>query len=582
VTRITTKRFLRPILISLVILLVIVCCFAAWASWHYKVYIKNHLAEQVRKATDGEYSASIKDVSINLFARRLTVTGLEFWPDTTNPPPAKETGKLTKVTIKLSVPRFRFDGIELTKLIFHKELSVGHVSIWNGRLTIVSKERTVDSSKIQPKKPSSINKLMAGTVDIFNPDIRFQRFSKEGNFSCHLKGGKGVLKQWLLDPDKPDTTTLLHASTVIIDSSAFSYYKPSMLYKFETKAAFFNSEEHRLRANLVTVHTPLSKAAFYSTVGHRITIWDVSIPKVYLTGFDWWQVMHRNTLWVSRLRLSEPRVRLYYSYLPPPQTNNRLTEDPPRKFLLLPLKVNIKTIKVNKGHLRYTELSEKSRKEGSLFVDNLDIAGTNLTNIDSIISRRSEFSLKLDGSMLRSTPISASFRLSLTDVSGNFILEAQAGHMEANQFRESLESMALIRFDSFRQQRVNMYVKGNQNRASARLTMRYSDLKITLLNANNAPVLKTKPLLSLGANTFFVHKSNPEDDEPLRTTTAFVTRNVTASYLSVMTKSLKTAAKEMMIKHPGTVAAITGDKDLKAQQPKRNFFQRLFGKKPKN
>lgn len=517
----------------------------------------------------------------------MVVTGLEFWPDTSNTTSPKETWHSGTTRIKLSVPKFRFDGIDLVKLVLHNELSVSHAVIWHGKLQIVSQQ--ADGSKGREKKPM-LKKLVAQTIDIIDPDIRIQSFDKNNDhFDCRLNGGRAILKKWLLLPGKTDSSRLLGARSVIIDSSAFAYVKASKLYQFQATAVYFNSDAQKLRLHHLATRPIVDKATFYRILGHRATIWNTHSTLAEFTGFNWRQLVCSNTLSVSRIDVTGPRIDLYFSYLIHSRPSNMVSSDPPRVFLQSPLKVNIGSINVNKGHLKYTELNEKSLRHGSIFIDNISAHGTNLTNISSIIAKQSEFKAHAEGTLLRRSKMALTLKLSLADIKGNYTLEGHAKGISAQQIRETAEAMSLLRVDSLQVQKIDFYIMGNQDYSRATLHMIYSGFKGEMLKAKDPPVLKTKHITSLIANTFFIYKENPEEGKPARVANTYLQRDVTSPYLSPIIKNLKVAAKEIIIKHPGLVATITNDKDLKSQdsltndkdvkKKKGNFFQRLFKRK---
>ncbi|MBS1690464.1 MAG: hypothetical protein JSS96_17160, partial [Bacteroidetes bacterium] len=117
----------------------------AWISAGYKRYVKTNLPGWVLKGTDSIYHASVEDISINIFTRRLTITGIKLQADTNCAQYRRETGKANKVTVNLYVPKFQLNGIVWGKLLTNKELSCSSAFIWQPKVLIISKYHQVDS-----------------------------------------------------------------------------------------------------------------------------------------------------------------------------------------------------------------------------------------------------------------------------------------------------------------------------------------------------------------------------------------------------------------------------------------------------
>ncbi|PQJ13111.1 hypothetical protein CJD36_005045 [Flavipsychrobacter stenotrophus] len=539
------------------------------------------MGEVVRKATKGEYSASIQDVYVNIFTRRLTVSGLEFWPDSTRKVAQQETGKHHIISVKLSVPRFQLDGVALWQLCLRKRLSVDHASIWNGKLLIVSTERIVDSSKIikSEKQSPTLKQLLAGTIDIVSPDITFKYvgLDEKDRFTTSLKGGKAQLTDWLLDPEKEDTMHLLLAQKVVIDSASVVFDKRSMRYLIKAPNICFNTEQHTLKVNGLGVHPYVNRETFYKEVGHRATIWNTDIEYFELLNFNWLQMLHNQTLWASHLNMSAPKMDLFFSYLIPSHPSNMIAEDPPRVFLQLPLKICLGKINVDKGHIGYTEVNETSHREGTIYFDGIKATGDNLTNIDTVIEGKKQFVASAEGTLLGRSKVNATLTLTLTDLLGNFELKGHAVNISGQELRDPVEALAQVRIDSLNLKSMDLSIKGNQNYSESKLGMNYTDLKLELVRAKAPPTLKAKPVVSEVASLLFLYKQNPEPSIAPRTSSAYMTRDEMAPYLSLIIKNMRIAIKEMVVKHPDLVGTVTNDKDLKSQ--KRGFLRRVFGKR---
>lgn len=570
----------KKVLVSLTVVLVIaglVLGTLTWISARYKRFIEGNLPGWVAKGTDSIYHATVQDISINIFTRRLTITGITLKADTNCMQYHRETGKHNRVTVDLYVPKLQINNIVWAKLLTSKEFSCGSAYIWQPRVVITSRYRDVDSSKLQPEKKNSaaIKKLFASTIQIINPDISFKSFTKEkDSFICRLQGGQGILNEWLLDSEHEDTTRFLLARSCIIDSSAFLFHKPSMLYAFKTRSFYLNTAKEQLLLTDVNIAPTMSDATYYRIIGHRTTICRARINKVQLVDFKWQQLVHNKKL-RSAVHLIHPYVSLYFSYLPPPHPTNAVKDDPSRIIRTAPVQLDIPNIKVTDGYVLYTELNEESMQEGKLDLDRIDATINNLTNIDTVIRKDELLVVKANAKVYRTGNISATVQLKLPDTTGAFDIRANIMNLHAAQINNVTRPLSLLQLDSMQLNQMNVNVTGNQSYTRSIVNMRYANLMLTIEKPIDGDKLKSKPLASAFANTLFVYKDNPMPGEEARTADTYTPRDITTPFMPTIVKNVRLGINKIIIRHEKVVSLVTNGK---VQTDGKKHKKGLFGK----
>ncbi|MBA3828411.1 MAG: hypothetical protein H0X33_05700 [Taibaiella sp.] len=565
------------------IILLVMAGISLYISLTYKKYIKEHLPEWVAKASDSVYHVSIQDISISLFTRQLTVTGIRLWPDTSCSNYHKETGSHHRIAVAIAIPKLEMKSIQWRKLISDKELACGEVILSAPTAMIISRARIVDSSRIMPekKKDPAIKRIFASSIRIVAPNIAYKTYNKDDDSSVWtLKGGESVLNDWLLDPKVKDTTRFLLARSAVIDSAAFMFCKPSALYRFQAAAVYFNSEKNLLTVNKLKVAPIVDKETFYKIVGHRITIWNASVRKLVFNDINWLGLMHNKTLIVSSINMDEPDVSLYFSYYPPHKPGSMVHADPTNMLRHLPLRVHVNEVAVSNAHISYTELSEKSQREGTLLFDHVSLHAHNIINIGSDIARNHVFKAEAKGKFMKTSNITAAYQVSLSDSLSPFIIEGEIKDMHASQIDPVARALALISVDSGHVQEIKAHVHGNQNTMQCMLNILYTDLQAELEKSDGGGKMHERTILTAIANTFFVYHDNPINGKPPRTANVTLPRDPEVAYFAGIVKTVKLGTKEIVERHEKVVAILTNDKDAKREY-KKGFFNRLFGKKKK-
>ncbi len=150
-----SSKWHRPVVYSLLIVILIFAGSVTWVALGYKKFIKKNISAWVSKATDSMYQASIVDISINVFTRKIIITGIKVWPDTNIINNFKETGRTHNISVTVVIPKLQLNSIKWQKFVSSKELVCGETLIWQPEVLIVSKQRKPDSSQIQPEKKKS-------------------------------------------------------------------------------------------------------------------------------------------------------------------------------------------------------------------------------------------------------------------------------------------------------------------------------------------------------------------------------------------------------------------------------------------
>ncbi|MGN6568874.1 MAG: hypothetical protein ACTHJ0_13020 [Flavipsychrobacter sp.] len=571
----------KKVITGLAIVLVIaglVLGILTWISARYKRFIEGNIPVWVAKGTDSIYHATVQDISINIFTRRLTITGITLKADTNCMQYHRETGKHNRITVDLYVPKLQINNIVWAKLLTSKEFSCGSAYIWQPRVVITSRYHEVDSSKLQPekKKSAEIKRLFASTIQIINPDISFKSFTKEkDSFICRLQGGKGILNEWLLDSEHEDTTRFLLARSCIIDSSAFLFHKPSMLYAFKTRSFYLNTAKEQLSLADVNIAPTMNNAAYYRIVGHRTTICHARISKVQLIDFKWQQLIHNEKL-RSTIHLIHPYVSLYFSYLPPAHPTNAVKDDPSRIIRTASVQLDIPNIKVTDGYVLYTELNEESMQEGKLDLDKINVTLNNLANIDTVIRKNKLLVAKANAKVYRTGTISATVQLKLPDTTGAFDIQASIRNLHAGQINNVTRPLSLLQLDSMQLGEMNVNVTGNQSYTRSILNMRYTNLKLTMEKPVDGDKLKSKPLASAFANALFVYRDNPMPGGDTRTADTYTPRDITTPFMPTIVKNVRFGINKIIIRHEKIVSLVTNGKvQTDGKKKKKGLFSKL-------
>lgn len=103
------------------------------------------------------------------------------------------------------------------------------------------------------------------------------------------------------------------------------------------------------------------------------------------------------------------------------------------------------------------------------------------------------------------------------------------------------EPMGMFSLKTENIQEATVWVKGNNNSATTKITMLYNDLKIFQLKRENSNgKLKEKSITGFLANTFFIKNANPSGNQTPRTPEVIAKRRDTRSFFNFLWKAILT------------------------------------------
>jgi len=583
-------RHIRIGLIILLLVLVSVTGFGLWFAGHYKTVLRERIPGWVAKATDSVYKISFDDVNINIYTRRVTVTGVKLWLDTNQLARLRMEGRAPHVFYTTSIPVIQVKGIAWESMATDKELKCHSLVILNPQLIITrfpetpadSLHRVNDSiAKAYENKPPSIEAIHIKQVVVTHPHVSYITTDTAGRTAqLLLNEGSIVLNDIELDPQKKgDSSRFLYAKSASVRIDSFEYKKEKLLYTIRATGIILDPGNNKLELKNFKLKPNVSQEEFYRAKGHQTDMFTLSFPDVKLRGFNWRSIAYSGTIAVDTVMLQDPVLEDYFSRLVPPNPESKKGKFPNQLIARMKQKLDIRYIKIRNGHVKYTEVNEKTKMAGVLRFDGVNGNVTNATNLPEQLAKNSQCTIHLNGQFMKSSPISAAFNLSLSDPGGAFTVEGQLKDLDAPQIQPMVKALAVTEIQSVHISKIDLHITGNEDRGQGTVTMLYNDLKIGVQKVDSSKRLKDKPLLSFLANTLVIYPDNPMKNQPVRNESSVVVRDAHKSFFNLIWKCIFNCVEKTAIRSDNIEQAL----EEKQNHPneKKSLLKRIFGGKDK-
>ncbi|MGN6569117.1 MAG: hypothetical protein ACTHJ0_14245 [Flavipsychrobacter sp.] len=589
---VTYKKTHRTLTIAAILVILLLGGITAWAAWvanNYKKLIKSNLPGWIADASDGVYHVSLKDISINIITRRVTLSGIHLWPDTARVNELKALRKKPRITtIEFDLPKAEIKGINWANIVTNNEVSCRQVVLWqaNGIITQIpvfldsAQRKLADSLKQNKRKPGVIKQFSVDEINLVQSDIKFKSKTKDNDsFSFDMQDCNVTLNNWLLKAgQKNDTSRFLFAKNAHIWLDSFIYKKERMLYNISMGKIDFETQKHKLAIKNFNLACAVSKDEFYRIQGHQKEIYHLHFPSIVFEELNWKKMLNNNQLLAESVQLKDPAIHVYLSRIPPPNTQSKLGKYPHQLLHKLGLKVAIKQIKINNGKVGYTEVNDKTHKAGDVKFDAVNGTVYNVTNIDSLVAQNKTCTIALAGKLYGSSNINATFKLLLPDTNGYFTMDGHLNSLDAAQITNTTKALALAEVQSFHVSNMSMHVEGNQYEGKGHFTIPYSNLKIVLQRVDSSGAkrkLNDKPIVSFLANTIVFYSDNPAPGQELRSVDTYLKRDPQKSFFSLIWKNIYQGLEKTAVKNK------TIEEAAQKKGKKKGLLKILFGKKNK-
>jgi hypothetical protein len=576
---------MRILLGAVLFILLGVVVFASWLSNHYKQIIRDRLPGIVARASDSLYKISISDIDIDFLTRDVTARNVRLWVDTAREQELRAQGRLPAVLLNISIPQLKLAGVKWAEIVSDKSLYCRYLEVVGPKVWIDAIPASEDTSKQlagvpdtgEAKKPM-VNHLAFGTIELLRPQITYH-FQGADSFYCDFDGGIVRLIDWAYSSSEPkDPTRFLFAKSGLLAVDNFSYRKPGSLYSVQSANVHFRSDEDTISIHDFIVAPIVKKDEFYKRSGGiQREMYHVRFAKIDFVGLNWKSLIDDKNLFTKAVVLDTPRIDIFFSRYYKPSNKSKMGRFPTQLLQRLKLKLNLPEVYVANGHLKYAEVNEKTGKTGIVTFDDVRGVLSNVTNVDSLVSRNKYSIVKLRGNLLNGSDVSAEFNFLLPDTNGYFTLDGNVRDLNANQISDQSKALALAAIRSFHMSNMDMHIEGDQTFARGRFTMLYDSLSIMLEKVDSNMRMKKKGLLSLVANTLVLYPSNPMPGADPRTVETYIERDKLKSFFNLIWKNIYQAAQKSTLRNQQILDLVKSQPDKNGK--KKGIFKKLFGRK---
>jgi hypothetical protein len=512
------SSLLRRWLLAMAVFVALLLGFVAWAANYYvEPILQRRIGVLIVTGSDSLYRYRIAKLDASLFGGDVEVDSLQMEVDSVRYKLMAVEGRLPAITFRVDMPHGHLRGVGLWSLLVGRKVQVDELFTGDARIELWRNGR--DVRRDAPTSPlwKTIRPGISGiTLNKLRLEgVRFAYRYITDSLSLQVKFDTctALIRDIRIDSlASVDPERIGFCRYVNLHFYDLKYRSADSMYKLKAKVIDYNSEGHVLRIEDFKLQPTLKdKESFYNTVKLQRQMTVIGFDLLELKGFRMENFFRDNAVRADSLVITSPYANLYLDRTMPPTLEGKSGNYPNQLLLNSGYEVDIRAMAIRNGSLEYTERGKKSGRAGTVRLSALRIAGSNITNIPSLIARDSTWHMHAEGLAMGNTPAKADFGFDLRGPEGRFTADGTIGNSVAAQLNGVSEPLAFMHLQRFDMEQLRFSLRGDEYGATGTVRMRYRNLSLELQKEDpQTGSVQTKGLLTRVVNKYTLLHNNPD------------------------------------------------------------------------
>jgi len=529
------KRYQKVLLGSVLGIFILLGGIQIYFSFFLDGQLKQTVVSRFHAATNNAYKLDIGNFDLELLGRQLTISDITV---------AKKADS-TNTDIRATLKRFSISGIGFTKLLFSQKLNLKQIQLINPAIYITASSRQSNqhnqwssfSQRLSDISLQLLNQITIPKLSIHGLLVDFNRSDLSVNPYLTFRDSDIHLYDISIDSTLLTDQRIFPSDNITTAFRDIRYQTNDGLYNITADQIAFSSLECNLNISSLAVQPQLDKTSFAKQFDHEIDRIDLKVKDIDAHKINSRKLNRAEGLKAKHLTVSAPDIDIYRDKRPPFPPNNKPLL-PQQMIKNIPFPVNIDSLMISDGDIRYSEQVAGTEQPGHIRFTNVSATLNSLTNIkehwsgDTIV-------MNAQANVMGPAELNAQFRFPMG--SNNQHISGSLTGMHMHPLNQALVPLASVRIDNGKILGMNFEMDLTEAHASGTMEFQYQNLKISLLNKQKNTETFGKKMKSVLANTFKVKSDNT--GENIRTGAINVEREINKSVFNYWWKSMLSGLK---------------------------------------
>ena len=477
-----------------------------------------------------DYLLKIGKVHISIIRSGIELENITLSSKQTNGGIPDLTGEIASVNLK---------GIKLAKALFKNDIDIREVTVFNSQI----KGKVPFQEKAKPPKISSLNvridslffdKLVAEIKDSATTEAYFIK--------------DGVFKIYDIQVAKLDTISPEIIKQFDFDVQELHSVSADSMYTITAIGTNYSVRSKSLTVSRFSIHPNYKDYEFTSRHKFETDRIEADLNSIYFHDFSAANYLKSRSMVSSYIEIGKMEVNVFRDK----RRELRHVNKPAFQDMIYnyPCTINIDSIGILSGNIKYTEHAEKAAEPGIITFNELKAEIYKITN-DTVYKAENAFlELHAKALLMDKGEMTVILKSRLFDNRNTFSVDGSLSGMEVKELNPMLENNAFVYATSGIIDKMNFNFTANNTKAKGTMTLLYHGLDVTVKNKRTDDTTSVKSwVLSILANKKIMD-SNPIPGEKVRIGIIDRDRDPERFLFSYCSKSILSGIKSSLVKAP--------------------------------
>jgi hypothetical protein len=501
------------------------------------------LQQLVKDGSDGLYYLSIGKIDPHILASSVDITNAVLIPDSARIKDLNKAHTLPDDIFKISFSSLHIDGIDIKDVLVKDHLSLKRILVSTPVIEVFHKEKWYnklhkkkDSLTLYKKIMKKMKVISIDTIKVFNGTLINHIHARKNKIN-KLNEVSITMNNLLIDSSTQyNTNRFLFAKEAYLSTKNFTGHTPDSLYYFKCSSVNISTIDNNVTALDIQLHPRFNKQKFESHLHERKEMYNLIIPKLTLSGINWWNLTNQKNIIAKEAILRNGSINIFLDRSLPFR-KVKINNFPHQILMRLPIKMYITKMLIRNCNLTYSEHNPGLNKTGTVYIDHMNGIVTNITNMRRQIKKHKFLKITSSGLFMHKIPMTNGFVFDLSKYrSGNFIMDLNIGVLDSSVLNPITMPMGEFMIKKGEIKRGIAHVVGDNFKATGRGELLYNNLYLIGLkkNKHKSGGIKKKSILSFFGNVFLIKNNNPSKDKPPRLVDFYFKRETKTTFFSLV------------------------------------------------
>jgi hypothetical protein len=503
------------------------------------------LRQLVKDGSDGLYNLSIGEIEPHISSGGIDMMTVQIVPDSVTLSKLKSSPVAPGEVFKISMDSFHIDGIGIEDLLHRNQVNLKTISFTGAvieryQLIKLSSKKKKDTATLYQKLMKQMKRISINEILVKHGIFINHNFGQK-NQPVKLDDIEIKMDNILIDSTTQfDQKRFLFAEEVQMSAKNLKERTEDSLYFIKCGRMDISTRENSITALDISVVPRYNRKEFESRLLARKYMFMLDIPKLTLSGINWWEIVNGKSIIAKEAKLENATCEAYLDRSLPFR-KIKPNNFPHQILMRTPMPFSIAKMKMYHSKLVYTEFNPGTDQTGNVVVSDVNGTVVNMTNIPAKIRKNRFMVTTSTGSFMNRAPMDVGFHFDLSKhKTGNFTMDLKVGKLDSSILNPITGPLAEFIFKRGTIQKGVVHVEGNNFKARGKGMLLYKDLYLVAVkkSGDERGKVKQKKLLSFFGNILLIKNANPSKGEAPREEVFDSERNDHQPFFSLVWKTI--------------------------------------------